>query len=139
MKVNILLFISSIAMTACSVDYELTGERPDVNPGDVTECPFSVVDGTNLLSYDCNPVFTNTNETWGGDVGSVGFYATDVMGHPFSALHWLANLKNKQNKPLLAGNIILTGSIVQTKWINEPCKIEGQIMGLDTVKLTITK
>ena len=78
MKVNVLLFNSSIAMTACSVDYELTGARPDKSI-DVTECPFSVVDGTNLLSYDCNPVFTNTNETWGGDVGSVGFYATDVM------------------------------------------------------------
>ena len=26
---------------ACSSDYELTGERPDVNPGDVTECPFT--------------------------------------------------------------------------------------------------
>ena len=23
---------------ACASDYELTGDRPDVNPGDVTEC-----------------------------------------------------------------------------------------------------
>lgn len=68
---------------ACSSDYELTGERPDVNPGDVTECPFTEIDGTGFQSYDCNPVFTNTDEDWGGDVGSVGFYATDVMGHPF--------------------------------------------------------
>ena len=68
---------------ACASDYELTGDRPDVNPGDVTECGFTQFDGTDFQSYDCNPVFTNTDEDWGGDVGSVGFYATDVMGHPF--------------------------------------------------------
>jgi len=71
------------ALTACSVDYELSGDRPDVNPGDVTECPFTQIEGTDLFAYDCNPVFTSTDEDWGGDVGSVGFYATDVMGHPF--------------------------------------------------------
>jgi hypothetical protein len=96
MKVNSILF-SSIIMTACSVDYELTGDRPDVNPGDVTECPFSEVEGTelNLFSYDCNPVFTSTNETWGGDIGSVGFYATDVMGHPFYQM-WYTSSSSDQ-------------------------------------------
>ena len=80
-KLPTLTFIS-LSM-ACASDYELTGERPDVNPGDVTECGFTQIDGTDFQSYDCNPVFTNTDEDWGGDVGSVGFYATDVMGHPF--------------------------------------------------------
>ena len=70
-------------LLSCGSDYELTGERPNVNPGDVTECPFTHIEGTPLSSYDCNPVFTSTNESWGGDVGSVGFYATEVMGHPF--------------------------------------------------------
>ena len=78
-------------LTACSVDYELTGERPDVNPGDVTECPFTQIEGTDFQSYDCNPVFSNTNENWGGDVGSVGFYATDVMGHPFYQMWYTSN------------------------------------------------
>jgi hypothetical protein len=50
--------------------------------GDVTECPFSTVPGTQISSYDCNPVFSNTNEDWSG-VGSVGFYATEVLGHAF--------------------------------------------------------
>ena len=72
-----------ILLSACQVDYELTGERPDVNPGDVLDCPFSPVSGTKMQSYDCNPVFQNTDENWGGDVGSVGFYATEVLGHPF--------------------------------------------------------
>jgi len=79
------LIITSLALSlfSCNSDYELTGERPDVNPGDVTDCPFSPISGTKLSAYDCNPVFESTNEDWGGDVGSVGFYATEVMGHPF--------------------------------------------------------
>jgi predicted GH43/DUF377 family glycosyl hydrolase len=80
---NNLLILTFITSTACAVDYELTGEKPDVNPGDVTECPFSPVSGTQISSYDCNPVFSNTDEDWGGDVGAVGFHATEVMGHPF--------------------------------------------------------
>ena len=36
---------------------------PDVNPGDVTDCPFSCF-GTKISIYDCNPVFT------GGEGGS---------------------------------------------------------------------
>ena len=81
-KMTFALALTSV-LTACSVDYELSGDRPDVNPGDVTECPFTQLEGTDLFEYDCNPVFTSTDEDWGGDVGSVGFYATDVMGHPF--------------------------------------------------------
>ena len=54
---------------ACSSTLWTTGERPDVNPGDVTECPFTEIDGTGFQSYDCNPVFTNTIRLQGGDVG----------------------------------------------------------------------
>ena len=68
---------------SCASDYELKGAPPDVNPGDVTECDFSPVSGTQLSSYDCNPVFTKTNESWGDDVGSIGFHVTEVLGHPF--------------------------------------------------------
>ena len=78
-----LLFLLSISQVSCNSDYELSGEKPNINPGEVTECPFSVVSGTQLSSYDCNPVFTNTDEDWGSEIGSVGFFATEVLGHPF--------------------------------------------------------
>ena len=68
---------------SCDSDYRLTGTRPDVDPGDVTQCPFLPIEGTRLSQYECNPVFTNTDEGWGGDVGSVGFHVTEVLGHPF--------------------------------------------------------
>jgi hypothetical protein len=68
---------------SCDSDYRLTGARPDVDPADVTQCPFIPIEGTRLSQYECNPVFTNTDEGWGGDVGSVGFHVTEVLGHPF--------------------------------------------------------
>ena len=41
----------------------------------------------------------------------------DVMGHPFEALAWLANNAAASGRPLAAGDIVLTGSIVETRWV----------------------
>ena len=51
----------------------------------------------------------------------------DVMGHPFEALAWLANHAVEGGRPLAAGDLVLTGSIVETRWV-EPG---------DTVRVTI--
>lgn len=53
----------------------------------------------------------------------------DVLGHPLEALALLANESAKRGETIAAGSIILTGSIVQTKWL-EPgdhavCRLEG--------------
>jgi hypothetical protein len=82
MKVN-KVSILVLALMGCASDYELKGKQPDVDPGDVTDCSFTALSGTQLSTYDCNPVFTNTGESWGSDVGSIGFHVTEVLGHPF--------------------------------------------------------
>ena len=41
----------------------------------------------------------------------------DIMGHPFEALAWLANHAAASGRPLAAGDIVLTGSIVETRWV----------------------
>jgi 2-oxo-3-hexenedioate decarboxylase/2-keto-4-pentenoate hydratase len=41
----------------------------------------------------------------------------DVLGHPFEALAWLANQLAAQGRVLRAGDLVLTGSIVQTNWV----------------------
>ena len=41
----------------------------------------------------------------------------DVMGHPFEALVWLANHAAAGDRPLTAGEVVLTGSIVETRWV----------------------
>ena len=40
----------------------------------------------------------------------------DVLGHPLNALAWLANNRIERGRPLRKGMVVLTGSIVSTKW-----------------------
>jgi hypothetical protein len=68
---------------ACKNDYEFTAVPVDVNPGDITECDFTPISGTQVSRYDCNPVFSSTDEVWGSTIRSVGFRAQMVLGHPF--------------------------------------------------------
>ena len=39
-----------------------------------------------------------------------------VMGHPYAALAWLANVLAETGRSLRAGQVVLTGSVVQTQW-----------------------
>jgi 2-oxo-3-hexenedioate decarboxylase/2-keto-4-pentenoate hydratase len=48
----------------------------------------------------------------------------DVMGHPFAALAWLANRLAADGTPLAAGAVVMTGSIVQTRWVDSGDAVE---------------
>jgi 2-oxo-3-hexenedioate decarboxylase/2-keto-4-pentenoate hydratase len=54
----------------------------------------------------------------------------DVMGHPFAALAWLANRLAAQGRLLRAGQIVLTGSVVETRWVQPGDRVEIVIEGL---------
>ncbi len=41
----------------------------------------------------------------------------DIMGHPFAALAWLANSMAGRGRVLRAGEFVLLGSLVETKWV----------------------
>ena len=45
-------------------------------------------------------------------------YGRDVLGHPLDALAWLANTLAGRGKELKAGMLVMTGSIVSTKFLN---------------------
>ncbi|MEZ4238417.1 MAG: hypothetical protein R3F59_20155 [Myxococcota bacterium] len=76
---------------ACGQDYNVL-QQPDVDPADVTPCPFSPISGTRFSRYDCNPVFTSTGEDWvDGGVGAVGYHAEEVLGHPFYQMWYSAD------------------------------------------------
>lgn len=43
-----------------------------------------------------------------------------VLGHPLSALAWAANILATQGRPLLAGQIVTTGTIAPVLWVDGP-------------------
>jgi 2-keto-4-pentenoate hydratase len=51
----------------------------------------------------------------GGEVGRGT--GADILGDPLNALLWLANSRARRSQPLVAGEIVLLGSLVQTHWI----------------------
>ena len=59
--------------------------------------------------------------------------ASDVMGHPFAALAWLANTLAKRGRSLLKGEFVCTGSIVETKWVARGDHCTATIDGLGSV------
>ena len=63
-------------------------------------------------------------ETVGSGVGA------DVLGHPLNALAWLANTMAERGRPLRAGMVVSTGSIVSTKWPKPGDTVVAEIEGL---------
>jgi 2-keto-4-pentenoate hydratase len=53
-------------------------------------------------------------------------YGRDVMGHPFAALAWVANSLAQRGRHLRAGEFVITGSLVTSKFPKA-----GDIVGFD--------
>ena len=60
----------------------------------------------------------------------------DVLGHPHNALAWLANHLAEEGKGLHEGQIVLTGSLVKTVWLNAGDSVVMELEGLGTVEAT---
>ncbi len=60
----------------------------------------------------------------------------DVLGHPHNALAWLANHLAAEGRGLHAGQIVLTGSLVKTVWLNAGDSVVMELQGLGTVEAT---
>ena len=78
--------LALLSLLACTSDYDLKPGPVNVNPNDVTECPFVQVEDTPFYRYDCNPVFPptgNPDAAWAADVANVTFAVTEVLEHPF--------------------------------------------------------
>ena len=58
----------------------------------------------------------------------------DVLGHPHNPLAWLANQLAAEGKGLRAGQIVMTGSLVKTIWLNAGDKVTMDLSGLGTVQ-----
>ena len=62
----------------------------------------------------------------------------DVLGHPHHALAWLANHLAADGKGLRAGEIVLTGSLVKTVWLNAGDEAVMELAGLGKVSATFS-
>lgn len=60
----------------------------------------------------------------------------DVLGHPHHALAWLANHLAAEGRGLHAGQIVLTGSLVKTAWLNAGDHVRMELEGLGAVEAT---
>lgn len=57
----------------------------------------------------------------------------DVLGHPHRALVWLANHLAARDRILRAGEIVLTGSLVQTAWLNAGDEVTMDLSAIGSV------
>ena len=62
----------------------------------------------------------------------------DVLGHPHNALAWLANHLAAEGKGLHAGQIVLTGSLVKTVWLEAGDRVEMELEGLGRVQVAFS-
>jgi 2-keto-4-pentenoate hydratase len=62
----------------------------------------------------------------------------DVLGHPHHALAWLANHLAADGKSLRAGQIVLTGSLVKTVWLDAGDKVVMELAGLGRVEVAFS-
>jgi 2-keto-4-pentenoate hydratase len=59
------------------------------------------------------------------------------MGHPFAALLWLVNMLTQRGKSLTQGMIVMTGSIVATKFVNPGDTVGLSVDGLGEAQLSV--
>jgi len=62
---------------------------------------------------------------------------SDVLGHPFEALAWLANHLHSRGRYLAEGDVVLMGSVVATKWPRAGDTVKTEIEGLGEAELVL--
>ena len=61
----------------------------------------------------------------------------DVMGHPFEALRWLVNMLAQRGKSLTQSMIVMTGSLVATRFVNPGDAVRLSVEGLGETQLSV--
>ncbi len=132
------------AVGACMAAIEIVDDRA---------CEYGTLDGATLIadnSFNVGCVVGPEVTAWRGlDLATAAGRMTingetvgqghgrDVMGHPFEALAWLANSLAARGKPLAAGQVVLTGSVVATKWLSAGDEMASIIDGLGEARLRV--
>jgi len=83
------------------------------------------------------PALTGVTRLNGGEVGRGRGRA--VMGHPLEALAWLANLRASLGLALRAGEFVLLGSVVETRWVSPGDEVTVVLQGLGEAHATFAR
>lgn len=65
-------------------------------------------------------------------------HGRDALGHPFAPLAWLANALAAKGKNLRAGEIVMTGSLVATRFPTDSESYRFELEGVGAVELNVT-
>ena len=63
----------------------------------------------------------------------------DVLGHPFQSVAWLAEHLAEAGGLLRAGDVVMTGNMVTTKFPDAPSQWRFDVPGLGSVDLSIDR
>jgi 2-keto-4-pentenoate hydratase len=74
--------------------------------------------------------------TMNGAVAGEG-HGRDVLGHPFEALTWLTNTVAAQGKGMRKGMVVMTGTMIATKFVKPGDKLSFAVEGLGAVSVDI--
>ena len=119
--------------TRDSVGAAAAAIAPSIEIVDDRACDYDALDGLALVadnSFNFGVVLGPETEDWraldlpavrgqlviNGEVVGEGDGEAVMGGHPFEAVAWLANALAARGRALRAGDIVMTGSIVATKW-----------------------
>jgi 2-keto-4-pentenoate hydratase len=65
-------------------------------------------------------------------------FGRDVLGHPFHSVAWLATHLASQGSRLRAGDIVMTGSIVTTKFPERSTNYRYELTDCGAVELSVS-
>jgi len=64
-------------------------------------------------------------------------HGRDVLGHPFEALRWLVNTIAAQGKSMSKGMVVMTGTMIATKFVKPGDALTFSVDGLGEVSLSV--
>jgi 2-keto-4-pentenoate hydratase len=74
--------------------------------------------------------------TMNGAIAGEG-HGRDVLGHPFEALTWLTNTVAAQGKSMQKGMVVMTGTMIATKFVKPGDALSFAVDGLGEVAVRI--
>jgi len=64
-------------------------------------------------------------------------HGRDVLGHPLEALRWLVNTIAEQGKNIDKGMVVMTGTMIATKFVKPGDALTFSVDGLGDVSITV--